>query len=49
MTNVSEEKSVGYFLVSILVIILVYVVIGIILAAIFGAIGFATMKGSFTM
>jgi len=49
MTNVSEEKSLGYFLVSIVVIILVYVVISILLATIFGAIGFATMKGSFTM
>lgn len=49
MTNVSEEKSVGYFVVSIIVIILVYVVIGIVLAALFGALGFAAMKGSFTM
>ncbi|MCC7520986.1 MAG: YIP1 family protein [Flavobacteriaceae bacterium] len=49
MTNVSEEKSVGYFVVSLVVIILVYVVIGIVLTALFGAIGFATMKGSFTM
>jgi hypothetical protein len=49
MTNVSEEKSVGYFVVSLIVIILVYVVIGIVLAALFGALGFAAMKGSFTM
>lgn len=45
MTNVTEEKSMGYFIVSILVIILVYVVIGIVLAALLGAFGLATMKG----
>lgn len=49
MTNVSEEKSMGYFVVSLVVIILVYVVIGLIMAALFGALGFAAMKGSFTM
>jgi len=45
MTNVTEEKSMGYFIVSIVVIILVYIVIGIVLAALFGALGMATMKG----
>lgn len=49
MTNVSEEKSVGYFVVSLVVIILVYFVLALVLAALFGALGFATMKGSMGM
>lgn len=46
MTNVTEEKSMGYFIVSIIVIILVYVVIGLVLAALLGAFGLATAKGT---
>jgi hypothetical protein len=49
MTNVSEEKSVGYFVVSLVVIILVYFVLAMVLAALFGALGFATIKGSMGM
>lgn len=45
MTNVAEDKSVGYFVVSLVVIILVYIIIGIVLTALFGALGLATMKG----
>lgn len=49
MTNVSEEKSVGYFVVSLVVIILVYFVLAMVLAALFGMLGFATLKGSMGM
>ncbi len=45
MTNVSEEKSMSYFLVSLLVIIAVYVVIGMILTAIIGVLGFTAFGG----
>ena len=43
MTNVSEEKSMSYFLVSLLVIVAVYVIIGLILAGIVGVLGFRTL------
>jgi hypothetical protein len=49
MTNVAEEKSMGYFIVSIVVIILVYVVIGIVLVALLGALGMATLKSGLTL
>lgn len=42
MTNVSEEKSMSYFIVSILVIIGVYIVLGIILAALIGLVGISS-------
>ena len=42
MTNVSEEKSMSYFLVSLLVIVAVYFIIGLILAGIIGMFGFRT-------
>lgn len=45
MTNVSEEKSTSYFLVSLLVIVGVYVVVGIILSAIIGVFGFTALRG----
>ena len=43
MTNVSEEKSMSYFLVSLLVIVAVYFIIGLILAGIIGVFGFSTL------
>ena len=43
MTNVSEEKSMSYFLVSLLVIVAVYVIIGLILAGIVGVLGIRTL------
>ena len=45
MTNVSEEKSMGYFIVSILVIIGVYIILGLILAAIAGVFGLSMARG----
>ena len=45
MTNVSEEKSTSYFIVSLLVIVAVYVIIGIILAGIIGMLGFTAFGG----
>lgn len=45
MTNVSEEKSSSYFIVSLLVIVAVYVIIGIILAGIIGMLGFTAFGG----
>ena len=45
MTNVSEEKSMNYFLVSLLVIVAVYVIIGLILAAFVGVLGFGALRG----
>ena len=42
MTNVSEEKSMSYFLVSLLVIVAVYFILGLILAGIVGVLGFTT-------
>ena len=45
MTNVSDEKSTSYFIVSILVIVGVYVVIGMILAGIIGVFGFTALGG----
>lgn len=45
MTNVSDEKSMSYFIVSLLVIVAVYVVIGIILAGIVGVLGFTAFGG----
>ena len=45
MTNVSEEKSMSYFIVSLLVIVAVYVIIGLILAGIVGVLGFSAMRG----
>lgn len=43
MTNVSEEKSMSYFLVSLLVIVAVYFIIGLILAGFIGVLGFRTL------
>ena len=45
MTNVSDEKSTSYFIVSLLVIVGVYVIIGIILAGIIGVLGFTAFGG----
>ena len=45
MTNVSDEKSSSYFIVSLLVIVAVYVIIGIILAGIIGMLGFTAFGG----
>ena len=45
MTNVSDEKSTSYFIVSLLVIVGVYVIIGMILAGIIGVLGFTTLGG----
>ena len=45
MTNVSEEKSMSYFLVSLLVIVAVYVIIGLVLAGIIGLFGFSELRG----
>lgn len=45
MTNVSDEKSTSYFIVSLLVIVGVYVIIGIILAGIVGVLGFTALGG----
>ena len=45
MTNVSEEKSMSYFLVSLLVIVGVYFILGLILAGIIGTLGFSTFGG----
>ena len=45
MTNVSDEKSSSYFIVSLLVIVAVYVIIGIILAGIIGILGFTAFGG----
>ena len=42
MTNVSEEKSMSYFLVSLLVIVAVYFILGLILAGIVGVLGIST-------
>ena len=42
MTNVSDEKSMSYFLVSLLVIVAVYFILGLILAGIVGVLGFRT-------
>jgi len=44
MTNVPEEKTSTYFVVSLLVIIGVYIVIGVILGAIVASIGFASLR-----
>lgn len=43
MTNVSEEKSTSYFIVSLLVIIGVYIIIGMILAGLIAALGFTAL------
>ena len=45
MTNVSEEKSMSYFIVSLLVIVAVYVIIGLILAGVVGVLGFSALRG----
>ena len=45
MTNVSEEKSTSYFIVSLLVIVAVYVIVGLILAGIVGVLGFSAFRG----
>lgn len=45
MTNVSEEKSMSYFIVSLLVIVAVYVIIGLILAGVVGVFGFSALRG----
>ena len=45
MTNVSEEKSMSYFLVSLLVIVAVYFIIGLILAGVIGVLGFTAFGG----
>ncbi|NLD24994.1 MAG: YIP1 family protein [Bacteroidales bacterium] len=45
MTNVSDEKSTSYFIVSLLVIVGVYVIIGMILAGIIGVLGFTALGG----
>ena len=45
MTNVSEEKSMSYFLVSLLVIVAVYMILGFILTAIIGVLGFSAFGG----
>ncbi len=45
MTNVSDEKSTSYFIVSLLVIVGVYVIIGMILAGIIGVFGFTALGG----
>lgn len=45
MTDVSEEKSTSYFLVSLLVIVAVYFVLGLVLGGIIGMLGFTAMGG----
>jgi hypothetical protein len=45
MTNVSDEKSSSYFIVSLLVIVGVYIIIGMILAGIVGVLGFTAFRG----
>lgn len=45
MTNVSEEKSNSYFLVSLLVIIGVYFIIGLVMAGVIGVFGFSRLGG----
>lgn len=45
MTNVSDDKSTSYFVVSILVIVGVYFIIGLILASIIGVLGFTALGG----
>ena len=45
MTNVSEEKSMSYFLVSLLVIVAVYMILGFILTAFIGVLGFSAFGG----
>ncbi len=45
MTNVSDEKSTSYFIVSLLVIVVVYIIIGMILAGIIGVLGFTALGG----
>ena len=45
MTNVSDEKSTSYFIVSLLVIVGVYVIIGVVLAGIIGVLGFTALGG----
>lgn len=45
MTNVSDDKSTSYFIVSLLVIVGIYVVIGIILAGIIGVLGLTAFGG----
>ena len=45
MTNVSDEKSTSYFIVSLLVIVGVYVIIGVVLAGILGVLGFTALGG----
>ncbi len=45
MTNVSDEKSTSYFVVSLLVIVGVYIIVGIILAGIIGVFGFTALGG----
>lgn len=45
MTNVSEEKSMSYFLVSLVVIVAIYVMVGVILAGIVGVLGFTAFGG----
>lgn len=45
MTNVSDEKSTSYFIVSLLVIVGIYVIIGIIFAGIIGVLGFTAFGG----
>lgn len=45
MTNVSDDKSMSYFLVSLLVIVAVYFIIGLIVAGMIGLLGFSTFGG----
>ncbi len=45
MTNVSDDKSMSYFLVSLLVIVAVYFIIGLIVASMIGLLGFRTFGG----
>lgn len=45
MTNVSDEKSTSYFVVSLLVIVGVYIIVGLILAGIIGVFGFTALGG----
>lgn len=45
MTNVSDDKSMSYFLVSLLVIVAVYFIIGLIVAGMIGLLGFRTFGG----
>jgi hypothetical protein len=45
MTNVSDDKSTSYFVVSLLVIVGVYVIIGLILTGIIGMLGFRAFGG----